>query len=1227
MPVNPFLAASNPFLVDEEEERKRRLRAAQEAAADDPKPLTLIDALKKRGELAAKGFAGGLYGAAERIGNMPRALAYPLGLGNAREALGFIEPGTKVAMDEREAELKRQLVESDVAQGRGGLSSFISSEGPGIVGGALQNILVPMSKPMQALGKAATPLKTALKAGGLSAAEGLAQGWAESAGRSVGDQAKAMSLSALLSGAAGAAPGLGEASRSTPPRTLTEALSPEPRVVTRFDTEAGAANLTGKPQGTYTALGDSDVYSQHGFGDVRTTGEVRPKNPLVIQGNDDFSAGQAMIRHLLGPDELDRMRALPKEELAAEIQARYPGADTSQAEQAIGTSALLDIAGAQEAKVRGYDFAEVHNKHDPRYSEGVVLDDSIANWKRANPLAPPDPATAVRKTIEAGIFDADKLEEAALVDLPPVEQAKVRGMLKEGFDFFAGTYGEHADDAAKLVEELKVNEQANLRARGVGVQVPVAAQAAEQEAVGLATTLGVSVDDIMKPRKGYTPDTQGLRLLHSESKRLIAEVKEGSDRLAAGLKDGSLSPADADALRTKIAADQLRSAEVMTAVLGHRSEAGRALGSLKFAVRRAFAAPEQQRMVLLQRYKNQLTDDAIQKIAKLDPNRPQDLVAFARTMEHPSIGSMFDTAWIASVLSGVGTQSKNLFGNATQLATEVPVRAVGSLLDSLRGKQGRAMRFADQGAAAAGAWQGTKAGLAKAAFILKNGFDKDQAVSKFATSQDHNLFRNPFLVHPNATVRGVGTALTVPLRALESADAFFRTVGKTSKQYEMANLKASKTGKAMADHLLDEDVLQAADDFGKRMTYTDETSWVGQGMSYMGKLADQKGGPVTGRLFKMAFPFVAIPDRIIARGFEHSPVGLVRTVGQSVMDLAREGKIRPEAAESAARGMIGTAVIGYGMKLYAEGRITGPPPKDPNERAEFFRTKKAFSYLPATGRPDHPEDWIPYSQMGPLGTAMGAAATAAQLHTNAKDSGGNLNLLADALRGTARFTLEQAYMDSLQSIVEAIEDEKTGGQVLARAAGAALGGVVPYSALQRNVAQAIDPTVRNVSPEGEDPSGLQTIANSIQANTPGLSQNLPARITPYGDPIVRQETALGPFVGRDTPMAALAAKPRQEDPVADALASVGKPMEFASKVIDVNHEKLRIPPRDYERIQKRAGDFVRAEVQKALDSGRWSSYMDEQKALFADKVQQEARKRARLLYEAEIMKTSGLTGG
>ena len=82
--------------------------------------------------------------------------------------------------------------------------------------------------------------------------------------------------------------------------------------------------------------------------------------------------------------------------------------------------------------------------------------------------------------------------------------------------------------------------------------------------------------------------------------------------------------------------------------------------------------------------------------------------------------------------------------------------------------------------------------------------------------------------------------------------------------------------------------------------------------------------------------------------------------------------------------------------------------------------------------------------------------------------------------------VSQTYLSGLSDLMEGLQDPVgSGSRFLTRTAG----GFVPFSSALRTAAQVTDPTYR-------DP---QTLTERIQAGIPGLSQNVPPRLTAFGE--------------------------------------------------------------------------------------------------------------------------------
>ena len=121
---------------------------------------------------------------------------------------------------------------------------------------------------------------------------------------------------------------------------------------------------------------------------------------------------------------------------------------------------------------------------------------------------------------------------------------------------------------------------------------------------------------------------------------------------------------------------------------------------------------------------------------------------------------------------------------------------------------------------------------------------------------------------------------------------------------------------------------------------------------------------------------------------------------------------------------------------------------------------------------------------------MAAMASAVEVWNQSdKDEGAAQAAFTAALTGGLGSVFDQSFMSGIHPFVQALYDKDLASGYLERV----VQGMVPFSGLLRNVSQAMDPHFRR--PEG--------VAESIQAITPGRSDDLLPRRTRFGEPAAR----------------------------------------------------------------------------------------------------------------------------
>ncbi len=183
---------------------------------------------------------------------------------------------------------------------------------------------------------------------------------------------------------------------------LSGTAAPIPTQVQRIE-EPGAITDMGKPHGLYTT--PVDVTSPHAdLGGTTTTLNVNPDaNVLTIPNADANDRALAMrpgainagtgvhaAYQLLGADEFNRLRALPKDQLIAEAMKIDPNVDWSRYFDA---QEVMEGIGGSLARQQGYDAIWMPSKADPAFSEYVGLTDKAFRGETGG-ITPPAPAPA-----------------------------------------------------------------------------------------------------------------------------------------------------------------------------------------------------------------------------------------------------------------------------------------------------------------------------------------------------------------------------------------------------------------------------------------------------------------------------------------------------------------------------------------------------------------------------------------------------------------------------------------------------------------------------------------------------------------------------------------------------------------------------------------------------------------------------------------------------------------
>jgi hypothetical protein len=578
-----------------------------------------------------------------------------------------------------------------------------------------------------------------------------------------------------------------------------------------------------------------------------------------------------------------------------------------------------------------------------------------------------------------------------------------------------------------------------------------------------------------------------------------AKVKTLAERV------NSANATDAEILALQGA--RAEQAVIAASFVGSRAEAGRALAAFNFwngvldtgdvkLIRDVVNAPGAR--------------TETQRIARELAELPDDPLVRYRWLQKQQQSSIMDkirSYYYANILSGVKTHERNFIGNVANIASNLVVHPVGAGIDvvtsAARGTP-RTMRLDEMPTQFAGALAGLERGIRDFAFTMKEGVSPDALSRSLHTGELGKLDI------PRVEFAGGGlNPFNLPGRFLDASDTLFRSVSKNMELYGLASTTAKNeglTGQAFLDRVAQ---LRSATTpegialrdqahlFARRSVFQEQPGEFVQKIQEMSRMFP----PLT-----FIMPFIKTPANILRQGVEFSPLG-------AAMPAFRQGG--RAGAQAQARVATGTAAAGVLAYLAATGRLSGRGPSNPGERNALYEK----GWEPNSVKIG--DTWVSYQLFQPVSVQAAIIANLyEQLAESKADEDTIATTVADTMSRSMNSFLNQSFLSGLFDFVEAIQSVDRSA---ARVAGRTASGLVPLVSLQRQIAQGIDPVIRQP----------RTVEQNILTSIPGLSQSVPPRLTRFGEEVTRPggpvKRMLDPFN----------LSTEEDDPVATELSRLG----------------------------------------------------------------------------------------
>lgn len=603
--------------------------------------------------------------------------------------------------------------------------------------------------------------------------------------------------------------------------------------------------------------------------------------------------------------------------------------------------------------------------------------------------------------------------------------------------------------------------------------------------------------------------------------------------------------------------------------------------------------------------------DQIKKAAQAivdNADNPAGLNGAVRELNKPTFrGAMFQL-WINGLLSSPKTHAVNILSNSLTAAWSVPERFLAAGISKVSGDG--AIEFGEATAHAFGFAHGIRDGFRLLAHdlaeslpegSLKKRFEIDgsddilnqsfDAFSKIEGEHVNQVAGEAFGVDPSGALgKGIyyaGKTLSVPTSMLASEDKFFKAIGYRMELHALAyrqaageGLEGSEMAKRMHDIMSDPpDSIQAdALDKAHYQTFTNSLGEMGQAGQRF--LNNKKAWPL-----KFIVPFVRTPINIMKYTFERTPLGFASSRIRA--DLGAGGARGAQAQARMALGSMAMMVAGMGA---AEGWITGRGPMDPRLR----KIKMDSGWKPYSVKIG--DRWFQYSRLDPIAMVMGLGADIAELAGEASDEDTEMIITAGAM-AIAQNLASKTYMQGLMDFMGAVDPNNPANNIqkyLTKQAGT----LMPYSSFLRNVTSGLDPVVRDVRTsaadafakenleEASDPVAkfLTETVNGIYKQIPGLSDELPARKTLWGDDIDRS-SGVGWAYDMLSPVPSKSDKP---DPVNEMILDNKIKISHPSRVI----EGVSLTGEEYARFVELAGKPAKEYLDQFVANGAFNQMSD-----------------------------------
>lgn len=598
-----------------------------------------------------------------------------------------------------------------------------------------------------------------------------------------------------------------------------------------------------------------------------------------------------------------------------------------------------------------------------------------------------------------------------------------------------------------------------------------------------------------------------------------------------------------------------------------RTRAGRDLNALKIVARESMEPAVW--MTQAQRVKGPLpltADEGIRITQLAGANDRDGLIRFVASLHQTTGLDKALTLWKAGLLTNPLTHAVNVSSNVAmagaETTKELPAAAIDAVISAVRGTE-RTKAVSLRGLLTEQI-KGIGAGAKAAARVLRYG-DTAEQLAKWDFRQT-NFGDGPGARILQAYTDGV-------FRSLSAEDQLFKgaAMGRAMEEYarlEAKRMVADGTAKTfdaalatLRNNLPPELVAKAMADaevatFQQPNLVASMVSGGRRALSAQGKL-----GEAARTATEVVMPFVRTPTNIANTLVQYSPAGFVSALVKQIGDPSQK-----RLAEDLGRTLTGSTLVALGFMLAREGKATGASPQSAAERAQWDLEGKQANAVRIGDR------WVSVSRLAPIGALVSVGA---QMYHGALETESAAGKVATAAYTPLRVTLDQPFVTGIQTTMEALQEPgRAGERFVERQAGS----MVPAGVAA--IARGTDPYLR-------DPQG---ILEAMAARVPGLSQTVPPRLDPFGQPMPSR----GGVVKQLTDVTY--SREASDDPLIQELGRLGVTVGFPSRQrtegVGRDRERVTRDPAAYRAFLQAVGPETRQALEQIVANPQFARLDD-----------------------------------